>query len=382
MELLPNSDFNNYKNSLNNEELQHQKVEKPKIDENQTGEENLTYNNLLSTQNSFESLNWKYHLLSHAEESIEFSPNYCGDLEFQVCLLKIQQSLEKKPNLKVHILLSEDFLKSEEKDLLKELQEKFPIRFNYLITGTELQITPYLGSKENHQKVMIVDDKYFVLGGSGVKSSMSTKGDETPKTNRPPSWKDDMVSKAFRDMDVVGEGNLAKSLRQHFYDVYQSWESKKNKNLAANRSFEVDPTRSCKLDSLETDPLLVKNVATKAFFSNPNSPTQENPISREISSKILSATKNVHIAQMNFNPDPIIKTALETLKKTKPDVKTELLIMFLFGLIAKIMTSFQLFMNFKSPAPFFTRKSQRWMIDSQLLEVPITVRKVLIWMMN
>lgn len=133
---------------------------------------------LLPTQNSFESLNWKYQLLSVAKNSIEFSPNFCGDIEFQVCLLKIEKQMEKYPELKVHILASPDFLKTEDVDLINHLHKKFPTRFNPLCTDRKFQISPVMGTTEVDsilQQDMMLSRKFTPVEQQAIQSSVVTK---------------------------------------------------------------------------------------------------------------------------------------------------------------------------------------------------------------
>ena len=256
---------------------------------------------ILSTEHGSETIRWKYDLLWKAEQSIEFSPNYGGGYVLQLCLKIMSERLKVKENLQVHIVISNNFLEDLDYSLFKEIKNKYPLRFHYLITSKQ-PCWKYAGFSENHEKLLIVDEKYFVAGGSGIKASMVTRGDEKPTlTTAKKTWDSYYVSPSFRDMDVVGCGALSKVLRTHFFDLFQTMAAQNTKQYPMNRYFKIDEALSCKFEKFESCSKVIRNVAIKVLFSNPNRGNEENQITKAICKSLLSAKKAVTIAHMDFN---------------------------------------------------------------------------------
>ena len=62
-----------------------------------------------------ESLEWKKELIRNAEQSIELSANFAGGEVFRDVLSIIESRMEKKVELKVHLLLSADLIEKTDK---------------------------------------------------------------------------------------------------------------------------------------------------------------------------------------------------------------------------------------------------------------------------
>lgn len=282
---------------------------------------------LFATANSKESTAWKFHLIDHAKESIEFSPNFCGGLDFQVCLLKIRENLHFNAT-KVHIIASKDFITGENSTLITDITKEFPDRFFFLITDRILQGFP-LATIENHEKLLIVDEKYFVIGGSGITPSMSEIGDQAPAEPEIDHWKDRFVASGFRDMDAVGKGPIAVAFRTHFFSLFLKWETLVTGN-GINRHFDINPQNTCTISILDEDffkgciqpsPTFAQ---VKALYSKPKDNPKHNEITTEICNQINSTQNNIRIAHMLFNPAEPIKIAIKQLKENRPFVTISL----------------------------------------------------------
>ena len=125
-----------------------------------------THAYLLVSNVSDESFEWKKELIRNAESSIELSGNFAGGQPFQEVLALIETRMREKPNLRVHLILSRDLLENPDIEKLRELA-KSP-NFSYLITDRIYTPLPTPHSEENHVKMLVVDGKYFVVGGSGI----------------------------------------------------------------------------------------------------------------------------------------------------------------------------------------------------------------------
>lgn len=268
-------------------------------------------NSLLLTKNSQESMEWKFRFIDIAKQSIELSPNFCGGSEFEHFLTKLAARMREVNDLKVHIILSESFIDKKNIKNLEIFKKEFGQRFDYLMTDVRLTLSPCLGSFENHEKMMIVDGRYVILGGSGIKDTMATPGDKAPEQTENTSLKDHFVATAFRDTDVIVEGTISQDCRSHFFALYQEWEARLIKQETVNRFFPIEKLNEGYCQIFHDAPQLVKNVKAKVLFTQPAHPENDNPISKKIAKIIRNAKQNIKISQMTFNPNRIIKKALE-----------------------------------------------------------------------
>src|SRR5262249_6125169 len=138
-------------------------------------------------------------------------------------ILKMQ--LKNKPNLKVRILALPDFLQRKDRLQLKKMKNEFGKRFNYLITSPKTRFDQSFKYCENHVKLVIVDEKYFVTGGSSITDRLASKGDQTPHRNvKNDTFFERCLAGGYRDHDIVGKGPLAKVMREGFFKLYASWQ--------------------------------------------------------------------------------------------------------------------------------------------------------------
>lgn len=147
----------------------------------------------------------KKALIASAKNSIEIIGSYAGGVHFQEVLDIIESKLEENTGLRVHILFCPDMSTQEDFDRVASLKKRYPGFFEYCISPAKLSFSaPH--TRENHSKLIVVDEKYFVLGGTSIfsrlnKEQASLKEEETHLTCAA-----GMLEKSVQDMDAVGRG--------------------------------------------------------------------------------------------------------------------------------------------------------------------------------
>lgn len=256
-----------------------------------------------------ETFEWKKKLIETAEKSIELSPNYAGGKGFRELLEVIEHRMQIKPELKVHLLCSDSLLETEDRTYL-ECLSKNP-NFHYLITN--MKINPLNFSiEENHVKLLVVDEKYFVLGGSSIteaqrREMIPNHDEESTFANRY------FLPRAFRDTDVVGEGMIAERMRVEFFKLYNVWENRIN-NSQLEHYFPVEGNKGTNA-IFQQEEGLFKNAKVRFFVGGPEHGI-DNPITQAHLNLIRSANKCIRIANSQFNPDQRI---LDTLWQKKSE---------------------------------------------------------------
>lgn len=266
-----------------------------------------------------ETFAWKKELIASAEESIECSFNYAGGEKLRELLLLMQNRLLNKPNLKIHLIISSDFLEKSDRQWLNTIQKTFPERFHYLITERLQKGPPHLTTEENHVKFLVIDEKYFVIGGSGVHSRMVNTDNTRSSSDSESFFIKQTIELAFRDSDVIGRGrgeaNIAKSIRSEFFNLYLVWAYRMKKNLSEDegRLFPITHNHVCK--KFDSNTGKIENVTTRFLVCAPEFP--KNPIDETLAKLIVSARGEVNIANLHYVPSDTIRSALQQTKARK-----------------------------------------------------------------
>ncbi|MFQ5728745.1 MAG: phosphatidylserine/phosphatidylglycerophosphate/cardiolipin synthase family protein, partial [Waddliaceae bacterium] len=202
--------------------------------------------------------------------------------------------------------------------------KKYGKQFQFLVTGSAFSAKDFPHSEENHVKLLVVDGKYFVVGGSGVHRNMNRESLPAGVKEKNKSLGSRGLEKTFRDTDVVGCGQVAKGLRGQFFNLYHKWAVRMGKTMEASegRFFKLDdnkPFANCERFHEETS--LHKGVPLKYVVGGPEH-AERNPITREYAELIRSAKSEVRLANLMFIPAPEIISALQFLRK-KPGVKVK-----------------------------------------------------------
>lgn len=282
-----------------------------------------------STEKSFE---WKKKLIRSAKHIIELSPNYAGGDKLQEILDLLEEKLkeaklQRNPDFKVHLILSSDLLEPEDLSKLETLKETYS-NFICLQTTPRFFANPFMHTEDNHVKLLIVDGKYFVVGGSGIHSQMVRDTYNPKKPDISTTFGSKVIDPASHDTDLVGYGKASASvMRRQFFAIFSKWEKithKKDKNrffkLPADSQKEKDKT--CKEfhdttnDAKDATDCLCKEVKLKSVTAGPEN-WANNPITNEITRLIRQSKTSIRFANLLFNPAEPIKQALRDKKKDR-----------------------------------------------------------------
>ncbi|MFN0065460.1 MAG: phospholipase D-like domain-containing protein [Chlamydiales bacterium] len=271
---------------------------------------------IIVCEHGVEMFNWDLEFVRHAEESIEGSLCFFGGFIAQDLLHALEQRMEERPALQVHILVTPILMEKEDSDLVAHMLSQFPNRFHIVYAYNQMTENPDIGSIDNHMKIFVVDEKYYAMGGSNYDDIAICVGTE-PAT-KAPSGKPVPVNIpwASRDQDIVGRGAAAKILRHHFFNQYTLWEdfneygrireldpekySYRNHSFPVRGELVVDSFENCeKLIPLNKGQL-------KIVAGGPHQGM--NHITQEYVRLMKLAQKEIIMANLYYNPpDPIYK---------------------------------------------------------------------------
>lgn len=267
---------------------------------------------LVVTKDGQETWEWKMKLIREAQQSIELSGNLCGGEEFRQALREVGRLLQQRPTLKFHLIASEEMLAKEDIQAINSLKKQCPNRAHILVTNSRVRFLPRLSTVENHVKLLVVDGKYFVAGGTSLQDFLQSRGDGTSTINRPLRLVERVQGKSSRDMDVVGKGALAQTMRLEFYKLWAVWAykmSKRKPSQLTNRFFALDPNQQvAEVGAFEAHPSRVDNVKLKMVVSGPEQ--QVNQATEEYRRQIAAAKKAIRIGSLSFDPAHPIRDAL------------------------------------------------------------------------
>lgn len=232
---------------------------------------------LLITKNVEETTYWKYELLKHAKKTIEISGSYAAGNPLAQVIEILREKLAENPELRVHFLLAYLSLLNSEEEIkeLKELAALYPNQF-FIVYRVPIFSMQNKGiyTSENHIKLLVIDEKYFVMGGTSLTNHLCQS--YADNYEKPDSFLKSFVPGASSDMDVVGAGPITQTLRKEFFQLYELIKNEKNFNHTAGH-YETDemgyvPIENpddTYLESLETHPEYLRDVPVQIFLSGP-----------------------------------------------------------------------------------------------------------------
>lgn len=274
------------------------------------------------TKSADETLAWKKELISQAEASIEISGNYAGGTDFREVLDLIDTRMKQKERLKTHLLVSLPLLEDEDKAAIEKLKQAYGTRFEVLITDASFHFDvgsmPY--SEENHVKMVVVDGKYFVAGGSGIHPRLChEKIDKNgPKEN--PTMAAKFLEPTSRDTDIVGESSkIAEGMRHEFFNLWRLWETRTLDNEPKSRYFALTGAKGHSEKFSNADGLY-KNVRLKYLVGGPEH-RGNNAIVTAYAKRIRKAKEKIGLASLLFNPSKKIQKALQEARQNNPEMK-------------------------------------------------------------
>ncbi|MCB1135997.1 MAG: phosphatidylserine/phosphatidylglycerophosphate/cardiolipin synthase family protein, partial [Chlamydiia bacterium] len=180
------------------------------------------------------------------------------------------------------------------------------------------ELAPTPRSIENHVKMMVVDEKYWVVGGTGMAEHLCTAGDKAPEPQPARIWSQRVVAKATRDMDVIGKGAAAQTLALEFFKLWAVFDYRVKGDpdaplVNAYKALSPELPRA-EVAVFDTSPDLVHTVACKVIVCGPEHPT--NACTDAYIERLQGARRSVRLGQMNVNPGPELRQALYNLPES------------------------------------------------------------------
>ncbi len=273
---------------------------------------------VILTKTADEGLEWKKKLIHAAEESIELSANYAGGSDFRDILAIIDAKMLQKTHIKTHILLSRDLLEDQDMQILEKMKETFKDRFEVLHSDKYYQLDLDFHTEENHIKMLVVDGKYFVAGGTSIHPRFCHENYNPELDKENPTLAARLLEPAARDTDVVGESaELGKAMRDQFFNLFRLWEIKTLANdKIASRYYALNEAVSASVAEFHELP----TVKMKFVVSGPEH-RGNNAIVKEYQKRILNSKNEIRIGANRFCPSKKIRNALVDVKAQNPNIK-------------------------------------------------------------
>jgi PLD-like domain len=269
-----------------------------------------------------DSFELKLKIASCATRSIEWSLCYASGGSLTRALDIIEQRLSECHDLKVHIMLSSRTLCASQRSRLDQIKSKFPGRFFYLETKAIRNTShQFARNEEIHVKALIVDGRYFVIGGSNMQPC-STR-ESLPEKDR--SNGDTLIEMAmapsFRDTDVAGRGeSMARTIRGQFFNLYTLWAMRQEAVLQPNEGlfFDLGEAKAGCSD-IDDHPRLRKGARAALFVSGPEH-AGSSPIEAEYIRQLNKAKKSSYMGSLYCRLTPGLKKALSDAKDRSVEV--------------------------------------------------------------
>jgi len=266
-------------------------------------------NSILVTKSAAETIDWKLELIKSANHSIEISGTYAGGEVFRNALKAIKERITSKPDLKVNILIVPDLLEKKDKKLIKKLHEDYPNNFHCLQSHFQFNRKGY--RVENHVKLVLIDEKYYVIGGTNYQDNLSQ---ETKANAKPHSAVDKLMGAGSVDMDIVGKGvALASVMRREFFKLQAILEIKDKKTKTINNYYQPIPSENAtSVKKFEDNSDVKHQVKIKAIVGCPENSINDctDEYVRLVNKIGKSAGGAITLAHMYFHPPQAIQIAI------------------------------------------------------------------------
>lgn len=288
---------------------------------------------IIPTASADESTEWKYALLKGAESSIEMSSGFAHGQVFQHTLDILANQLQTNPTIKIHLMVSDyaTLIKDHNLIYMEQLAMSYPDRFQYVrvMNSGPIRQEGYLYTTDNHMKLIIVDEKYFLLGGTNLADSNSQGGQgEGIPTEEATDFTERMLPKGAIDMDVVVSGPGACQLRKDFFTTFALFHSKASIyqddgpfEPQTTAYFPVEEENKAVIAAFDENPRLIKDASVYTVISGPR--FQLHRIGDFYEKLIDRAQISVQLAHMYFFPTVRIYNAL--IRASNRGLKTSLI---------------------------------------------------------
>lgn len=275
-------------------------------------------NALYLCENGLEMLDLDITLIRQAKSSIEIQACIFGGDICQRLLDELAKRLSEVGDLQVYIAVAPILIEIEDRAKIDQLKALYPNRFHLQYQHDIPLILPNIALMQCHSKFVIIDERYFSIGGTNLEESLCNDGTFTPPKKPRPGIARANIQAGARDQDVVGVGPLATELRRVFFTVWTMWQ-----DAIEGKTFDLDPEhvkdrvnvptvpedKRCFSAEFESNPKLISMPSLKFIFSGPMH--KPNHIAKEYIRLIQGAKKEIVMAHLYFNPSTEIFEALK-----------------------------------------------------------------------
>lgn len=242
-------------------------------------------------------------LIKNAKHSLEIA-GYCGGKPFHEILLIIEKKLQENPHFKVRIISTPTLTNPEEMELYLKLMRQYPNNFEVLESRAVWSLHPTLLRSENHTKMVVADQKFFLTGGTSITNHLLPHG-QVKKAG----GKGMFLSNGNTDIDLLGEGEGAKILKEEFDVLWKKW--KEIRGVALNPKLDLgsDLSKIPDNDKIQINVIpkeSIRNVQHDFVFGHPEQ-GKNNQAELAYIRLISGAKKSIYISNMVFNNKVILK---------------------------------------------------------------------------
>src|SRR5262249_6373 len=120
----------------------------------------------------------------------------------------------------------------------------YPDRFELIETPNSWEVFPTVKMIENHGKIFVADQQYFVTGGNNVGNWQLSREELDNVDNEGTAG----LGLLF-DIDIAGKGEVAKKLKEQFDELWVKWKDKAGaeKNDALDSGHDLSESEITKL---------------------------------------------------------------------------------------------------------------------------------------
>lgn len=199
-------------------------------------------------------------------------------------------------------------MKSEDKARVKRLKREFPNNFRVCLTTDYVCMFPDFYCVDNHVKLMVVDEKYFTIGGTNMCEVLCADGSFTPPHHQNTGIPWVVMPSGSRDGDVIGRGPIAKEMRSYFHRLfsllYEHYERGRDlqydPDLYPPSDFYTPVKGELFFEAFETSPL--KRHAREIRLIHGALGQKRNQITEAYCQLVASAKEEIQVGNLYFYP--------------------------------------------------------------------------------
>jgi phosphatidylserine/phosphatidylglycerophosphate/cardiolipin synthase-like enzyme len=204
--------------------------------------------------------------------------------------------------------------------MIESLKNKYKERFEVLVSDRHIHFGLDFHTEENHVKMLVVDGKYFVVGGTGLHPQLCREEYDPAADQENPTYGAKLLDPAVKDSDVVGcSQSIASCMRDQFFNLYRIWEIRTHNKKHVSRFYPIGESNA-RVEAFHAEEGPFKNARMKVLVGGPEH-RGNNPIVKQYEKRIIKAREEVRLASYVFGPSKKIRRALKNAKIVNPNLR-------------------------------------------------------------